>query len=143
MVAEVSATAADCSLVTVAASFADIRSSPATSPRTDEVDLSRPRKPLSRFSVDFSSPSRWRDWSSSRSANSAKPRPASTASTAAVMPTASACAAAADAPASSGATKRFSSLVQHGQRPVDRRLGQHDVIVRGPLADRGGVPRRP
>ena len=58
IVADVSATAADCSLVTVAASFAASRSSPATSPRTDEVDLSRVRKPLSRFSVAAASASR-------------------------------------------------------------------------------------
>ncbi len=58
IVAEVRATAADCSLVTVAACLAAARSSAATSPSTDEVDLSRLRNSFSRPSVFPSSSSR-------------------------------------------------------------------------------------
>ena len=51
IVADVSATADDCSLVTAAAFFAASRSSPVTSPRTAEVERIRLKSSFSRPSA--------------------------------------------------------------------------------------------
>ena len=64
--------------------------------------------------------------------------PASTASTAAMMPTASAWPAAEEASATSAATALFSSVFSTPSGPKTRGLGQHDVVVRGSLARRHG-----
>jgi hypothetical protein len=93
MVADVCATAADCSLVTAAAFLAACRSSPVTSTRIAEVERMRPRRSSrspSRPSAAVSSCSRRKARPSSRTAKSANAMPAARARMAAVIPMASA-----------------------------------------------------